>query len=161
MTKSLITLLTMMPFTAIASNNVNPAIVNGSVASSTNYPSIATLFIDTLEYDGRYSTGNYCGASIIDANHVLTAAHCVYNNTLASLLTTVVPQLDNEEDFPSKVQPFGAKQRVRVSAIYYPDNYSDSNQDLLPNDIALLKLETPHVFFKCFPIYTINNDGFY
>lgn len=143
-------LLTMALLTfsgsASANNAVNPAIVNGSVASSTNYPSITTLFIDTLEYDGRYSTGNYCGATILDANHVLTAAHCVYNNTLASLLTTVVPQLDNEEDFPSKVQPFGAKQRVRVSAIYYPDNYSNANLDLLPNDIAVLKLETPLTF---------------
>ncbi|WP_045965186.1 trypsin-like serine protease [Vibrio nigripulchritudo] len=129
-----------------SASTIKPLIVNGEVAKSADYPSITTLFVDSLEYDGRYSSGNFCGASILDANHVLTAAHCVYNSTVTSLFTTVVPQLDNEEDFPTQVQPFGSKQRVRVSEIYYPDDYSNANSDLLPNDIAVLKLETPLTF---------------
>ncbi|WP_167404878.1 hypothetical protein [Vibrio penaeicida] len=51
----------------MADNAVNPPIVNESVASIANYPSIATLFIDTLEYDGRYSSGDYCDAACSEA----------------------------------------------------------------------------------------------
>ncbi|CCN73362.1 trypsin-like serine protease [Vibrio nigripulchritudo] len=146
MRKKLVLTLPLLVGVAQASSSISPTIVNGNIAKSTDYPSIATLFVDTLEYDGRYSSGNFCGASILDANHVLTAAHCVYNSTVTSLFTTVVPQLDNEEDFPTQVQPFGSKQRVRVSEIYYPDDYSNANSDLLSNDIAVLKLETPLTF---------------
>ena len=74
---------------------VTPYIVNGSNASVSDFPSMASLFIDRIDYDGVYSTGAYCGATILDPTHILTAAHCIYGNEEGQLFTTVVPQLED------------------------------------------------------------------
>ncbi|MEZ8792667.1 trypsin-like serine protease [Vibrio splendidus] len=116
---------------------VTPYIVNGSNASVTEFPSMASLFIDRIDYDGVYSTGPYCGATILDNYHVLTAAHCIYDDENAQLFTVVVPQLQDTSLFPS-----GGVQKVRVSDVYYRSDYSDLEANLLPNDIAILKLES-------------------
>ncbi|MGF1839606.1 S1 family peptidase [Vibrio atlanticus] len=116
---------------------VSPYIVNGSNASVADFPSMASLFIDRTGYDGVYSTNPYCGATILDPSHILTAAHCIYGDENAQLFTTVVPQLENTTAFPN-----GNIQKVRVSEVYYPSNYSDELSDLLRNDVAILKLES-------------------
>lgn len=115
---------------------VTPYIVNGSNASVTEFPSMASLFIDRIEYDGVYSTGPYCGATILDNYHILTAAHCIYGDESAQLFTVVVPQLEDTSLFPN-----GSIQKVRVSEVYYRTDYSNSINQLLRNDIAILKLE--------------------
>lgn len=114
---------------------ITPYIVNGSNASVSDFPSIAALFIDSLEYDNFYSSNPYCGATILDQYHVLTAAHCIYGNGAAQLFTTVVPQLENVNDYP-----FGNIQRYRVTEIYYRNDYDNKLSQLLANDIAILKL---------------------
>ncbi|MBU2911145.1 S1 family peptidase [Vibrio splendidus] len=116
---------------------VTPYIVNGSNASVTEFPSMASLFIDRIDYDGVYSTGPYCGATILDPTHILTAAHCIYGNEEGQLFTTVVPQLEDTSQFPNNIV-----QKARVSEVFYPDNYSNSLNDLLRNDVAILKLES-------------------
>ncbi len=44
--------------------NVTPYIVNGSNASVTEFPSMASLFIDVMITMVFHSTGPYCGATI-------------------------------------------------------------------------------------------------
>ncbi|MCC4784073.1 trypsin-like serine protease [Vibrio lentus] len=116
---------------------VTPYIVNGSNASVSEFPSMASLFIDRIGYDGVYSTGAYCGATILDPTHILTAAHCIYGNEEGQLFTVVVPQIEDTSQFPN-----GNIQKSRVSEVFYPDNYSNSLNDLLRNDVAILKLES-------------------
>ncbi|WP_086773879.1 S1 family peptidase [Vibrio coralliirubri] len=116
---------------------VTPYIVNGSDATVAEFPSMASLFIDRIDYDGVYSTGPYCGATILDNYHVLTAAHCIYDDQDAQLFTVVVPQLEDTSLFPD-----GSIQKVRVSDVFYRSDYSDLESNLLPNDIAILKLES-------------------
>ncbi|MEG3695272.1 trypsin-like serine protease [Vibrio coralliirubri] len=117
--------------------NVTPYIVNGSDASVTEFPSMASLFIDRIDYDGVYSTGPYCGATILDPTHILTAAHCIYGNEEGQLFTTVVPQLEDSSQFPN-----GNIQKARVSEVYYRSDYSNALSNLLRNDVAILKLES-------------------
>lgn len=121
-----------------SATNVEPYIVNGSQADVVNFPATASLFFDSAEFDNKFYPDSYCGGTILDDNHILTAAHCVYDDEAARLFTVVVPQLQNESDFPSA----GYIQRHRVSQIFYPSNYIDSSVELYPNDIAILKLET-------------------
>ncbi|MFA0053288.1 S1 family peptidase [Vibrio echinoideorum] len=116
---------------------VTPYIVNGSNASVTEFPSMASLFIDRIDYDGTYSTGPYCGATILNPTHILTAAHCIYGDENAQLFTVVVPQLQDTSQFPDNIA-----QKARVSEVYYRSDYSNSLSDLLRNDIAILKLES-------------------
>ncbi|OMO33442.1 serine protease [Vibrio sp. 10N.222.47.A9] len=116
---------------------VKPYIVNGSDATVAEFPSMASLFIDRIDYDGTYSTGPYCGATILDPTHILTAAHCIYGDENAQLFTVVVSQLQDTSQFPS-----GSIEKIRVSEVFYPSNYSNSLNDLLRNDVAILKLES-------------------
>lgn len=109
---------------------VVPMIVNGNTASISSYPYMASLYYDRREDYGYY--GNYCGASILDSWHVMTAAHCVqdadYNDH-----TTVVLQLGNERDFWSA-------QKIPAESFYFRDDYRGGATYLWANDIAIIKL---------------------
>ena len=122
---------------SISDASVTPYIVNGSDASVTEFPSMASLFIDRIDYDGVYSTGPYCGATILNPTHILTAAPCICGNEVGQLFTTVVPQLEDTSQFPN-----GNIQKARVSEVYYRSDYSNTLSDLLRNDVAILKLES-------------------
>ncbi|WP_070964270.1 S1 family peptidase [Vibrio sonorensis] len=119
-------------------NDISAYIVNGSGADVNNFPSTATLFYDSHEIDSRYSTTSYCGATVIDAYHVLTAAHCVYDSEAARLFTIVSPKLQDTQTYNPNFSP-----RYRVSSVYIRSDYIDSEAEFLPNDIAILKLEAP------------------
>ncbi|WP_338123944.1 S1 family peptidase [Vibrio neptunius] len=112
--------------------DVSPYIVNGSNANIANYPSFASLF---YRNGNTYSTSSYCGATMINSQYALTAAHCIYGNESTMLYTVVVPQLEDESNFLST-------QQALASEFYYPDDYVDSGAELWPNDIAIIKLET-------------------
>lgn len=120
---------------SVANHEIESRIVNGTVIDVSRYSSFASLFFDSLEYDGYFSSA-ICGATILDPSHVLTAAHCVEDLDELALFLVVVPQLQDENDYP-----FGNIQRHRVASIFYPDNFSNSPYTLFPNDIAILKLE--------------------
>jgi len=117
------------------SAEVNPYIVNGTDISASTHPSFVSLFYDRIDYDGVYGKGPYCGGTLLSANYILTAAHCIYGDSNYQLFTSVVPQLQNESDFPNSVL-----QRVMVSEYYYPSTYNNST---LYDDIAILKLASP------------------
>ncbi|MGC9459872.1 trypsin-like serine protease [Vibrio genomosp. F10] len=107
-------------------------IVNGNNADISNYPSFASLF-----YDNGSSYGNYCGATIINSQYVLTAAHCFYEDMDGILNFYVAYGLQDESDYL-----LGSVEKARVEKYYFPDNYSNFESDLWANDIAVLKLET-------------------
>ncbi|WP_165313788.1 S1 family peptidase [Vibrio ziniensis] len=121
-----------------AAEDYQSYIVNGSYANITTFSSYAALFIDLIDYNGTYYEGSYCGGTILDSTHILTAAHCVYtsdpDNSLYSLFTTVVPNLQYESYFP-----YNIPEKTRVAKIYYRDDYDSSS---LNNDLAILELES-------------------
>lgn len=114
-------------------SDITPFIVNGSNANIANYPSFASLFYRT---DTVYSPTPFCGATMINSQYVLTAAHCVYDDDNLNLYTVVAPQLDDESNFLSS-------QQARALEFYFPDSYIDSSAELWPDDIAIIKLESP------------------
>ncbi|WP_159737852.1 S1 family peptidase [Vibrio atypicus] len=118
---------------AAHSFDIQPYIVNGSNANISKFPSFASLFYRS---NTLYSTNSFCGATMINSEYVLTAAHCIYGQDQTMLHTVVAPQLEDENQFLSSMQG-------RVSEFYYPDTYSDSSATLWRDDIAILKLESP------------------
>ncbi|NIY91964.1 S1 family peptidase [Vibrio diazotrophicus] len=123
---------------ASAAEDYTAYIVNGSYADITTFSSYVALFVDLIEYNNTYYEGSYCGGTILDSTHILTAAHCVYSadpdNNLYSLFTTVVPSLQYESYFP-----YNITEKKRVAKIYYRDDFNSST---LNNDLAILQLES-------------------
>nr|WP_158163491.1 trypsin-like serine protease [Vibrio mimicus] len=120
--------------TKVSAVEVTPYIVNGTVATVSNYPSFASLAIYISPY--QYSTRTYCGATVLNSRYILTAAHCIYGDSYAMLYTVAIPQLQDENDYPN-----GNIQFARGAEFYYPDNYVHSSSAYWPNDIAIIKLE--------------------
>ncbi|WP_165314010.1 S1 family peptidase [Vibrio ziniensis] len=134
----LLAILIGITFQSSADEDHQAFIVNGSYADTTAFPSYVALFVDLLAYNNTYYKGSYCGGTILNSTHILTAAHCVYStnpdSSLYTLFTTVVPNLQYESDFP-----YGITEKKRVAKIYYPDSF---NRSTLDNDLAILQLES-------------------
>ncbi|GIA27053.1 Secreted trypsin-like serine protease [Vibrio cholerae] len=127
--------LLLLLTTRVSAVEISPYIVNGTNANVANYPSFASLAIYISPY--QYSSGTYCGATVLNSRYILTAAHCIYGNSYTMLYTVVVPQLEDESQFPNVNVQF-----ARAAEFYYPDNYVDSSAVYWPNDIAIIKLES-------------------
>ncbi|WED27760.1 serine protease [Vibrio sp. DW001] len=125
-------------------SSISSFIYNGeetTTGTDGDWPSIASLYYDAIDYSGTY--GLYCGASILDNEHVLTAAHCLFDgngslNEEYLVYTSVVPQMENEQEFID-----ATVQIIRASEFYVHSDYDDTsyNDDTSwPNDIAVIKL---------------------
>ncbi|KAH9510084.1 Transmembrane protease serine 13 [Bulinus truncatus] len=110
------------------------AITDGTEAPDKAWPWEARVF----------SNSGTCGGVLIDANWILTAAHCVVDNTLYSIR------------LGSRFRWANADHTVRTSNIkIIHENYDPT---FLTNDIALIKMSSPVEFTDrvrpaCLPVY--------
>ncbi|RJX69687.1 serine protease [Vibrio sinensis] len=126
-------LLSVLITGSVSAQNISPYIINGNPASIVNFPSFASLYFD----DGK-KYGYTCGATMLNQQYVLTAAHCIVGDESLMLNSRVVVQLQNETDYVN-----GNNMASRGIEYYYPDNYVDDENVLWPNDIAIIKLQSP------------------
>merc|ERR1711892_120403 len=105
-------------------------IVGGEEAEDGEFP-----FQVSLRSIGALGSTHFCGGSIIDANWVVTAAHCCAGQNARSMhIVAGGIKLNNFED---------EEENRDVEAIIGHESYSDQN---LSNDICLLKLTEPFVW---------------
>lgn len=107
-------------------------IVNGTKASSGQFPHQVSL-------SRSWSKAHFCGGSIISANLVLTAAHCMFSNTAVIrpwtiLLIGGILKLDEKSE---------SRQERGVKNIRLHPNF---DLNTLHNDIAVLELLEPFKF---------------
>src|ERR1039458_4326678 len=114
-----------------------PYIVGGQEASISQFP----WQVYVVRYDKTEGTGAACGGSILDATHILTAAHCVdHEGNTTTYPAGDVAVLAGASDVSASTPPPGSQlmlvSRIRVDPYYSP----------LPNikdDVAVLELSSP------------------
>jgi hypothetical protein len=134
-----------------------PAIVGGGGISA----SLAPWEVEVEEVipaaGGGESTVFICGGSILSTTTVLTAAHCVFNESkqvpAADMVVTA-----GTSDF-MKAEP--EAQQVKVSEILAHPDYAPnpSATEDIPDDVAVLNLEQPLVFGPAISLIQIAPAG--
>ncbi|XP_058457220.1 brachyurin-like [Malaya genurostris] len=109
----------------------NHRIINGEEAAPGQFP-YQTL---TLSFFANGQSG-LCGGTLLSNNFVMTAAHCVVFENLATHGTSILGAINRLEEEATQ-------QRIAFGTITVHPNYIAS---LLRNDIAVIELATPAVF---------------
>ncbi|MHA2938691.1 S1 family peptidase [Vibrio sp. RC27] len=137
--RHLLTLVAALCFVnTTTANDLSTYIVNGESTSLTEHPDFASLFFDSIDYDGLYA-GPYCGATVLSQTFILTAAHCIFDGDEPneySMLFTTVGQTNDASNFPDSVTT------VRAKKFYYYSSFSGTDSDLWADDIAIIELES-------------------
>jgi elastase-2 len=117
------------------SNSFTPRVINGTDASISDFPFYSELIAtntDVKNSPENLSTfAHYCGSSILDQNHILTAAHCVEDLTSDTIKKQGV--MINTDDHASAL----ASNVYPMEDVYI---YGDYNAALVSHDIAVIKL---------------------
>nr|AID60343.1 trypsin-9 [Nilaparvata lugens] len=117
-----------------ASNEDQTNIVGGHIAKQGEIPYQVSL----RSYSSyTYSRGHFCGGTILDKRHVVTAAHCAIHITN---YTDYYVALGSNKLTNSK-----ALKKFAISKVTYHTGFSYST---LSNDIAIIKLKKPIRFNK-------------
>ncbi len=128
----------------VTSDRAHVAIVDGSQIAIGQAPWQVVVEAVTPEKKGLAAI--LCGGSIVDASHILTAAHCVFDATSGG----VTPAEDftvraGTADLASRA---GSEEQARAVTDVRPHPYyvydSDS-EGVAPDDVALLTLQEPLV----------------
>jgi secreted trypsin-like serine protease len=113
------------------------AIVGGETVSLTQHPYQVAL-IENLK--GSAANGQYCGGSIRDALHIITAAHCVFDTNFTAPGQPAAPGQIDVLAGTEKLSTEAAGQRPHVATISIDSAYDSASFE---HDAALLTLATP------------------
>ncbi len=114
-----------------------PYIINGQQASISQFP--WQVYLEGTFKEGGKTIAVSCGGSILDATHILTAAHCVdvEGTTVqrSAAAFTVVSGISNFNELASTTQVMGVSS-IRTHPYYEP-------APEIKDDVAVLTLEAP------------------
>ena len=136
-------LVLLIPCPAFA--NATPRIVGGKKVAIKDYPFQVALLSSNATPDDEWRY-QFCGGSILDATHVITAAHCVFDSLVAGQAAPpgtleVLARTDVLAD-PSGPSPASTEQHVPVIATSFDPQYDPNRTD---HDAAILTLAGPGI----------------
>lgn len=124
-----------------AIGSVSQHIYGGDDAQKGQHPWMAMLTYD-YDHDGVFVQD--CGGALVAPNWVLTAQHCVYENSEQDeadrLPWDIIRVTLGEHD---RATPEGSEQVRTVKRVVYREPYDDRFDGAEPNDIALIELSSP------------------
>ncbi|VDO23648.1 unnamed protein product [Heligmosomoides polygyrus] len=100
------------------------------------FETVAGAFPWTAAIRIKATGAHHCGASILDKNHLITAAHCFEDDKRPSSYVVIVGDYDNTIDE-------GHEQTFNVSHFHFYPLY----EDLFAHDLAILEIEPPGLRF--------------
>lgn len=122
--------------------NARPLIVNGMLANISDFPWHATLYKEEVAGGPKEFI---CGATIVKNNILLTAAHCVYNETTHRLNDPSSYHIvtgNVYRDYDSEHHDQRIVRKARVKSIHIPCEYSGYLGNFKA-DIAVIEIATP------------------
>lgn len=133
------------PAQAAGSGDYQPSIIGGTDVPNGKYPFVVAL-LDKRNGGSAYNQ-QFCGASLIDQDTVLTAAHCVKGNVATNLRVTVGRTvLDSTQGQIRNVS------RINIHPSYNPTTEA--------NDVAVLKLSSAVTGIKPIRLPATTNNSF-
>nr|XP_046488012.1 uncharacterized protein LOC124221770 [Neodiprion pinetum] len=132
-----------VPVCGILNAQSTRTVVNGNVVDLPHFPWHAMLY--KQQKTSQHLKEFVCGATIIQNNILLTAAHCVYNDISK---TVELPErfhviIGNKfRDYDSPLHDSRIVQKAAVKSIHIPCEYSGLNGNY-GSDIAIIELQKP------------------
>ena len=101
----------------------------------------------------------FCGGSILDATHVITAAHCVFDSLVPGQAAppTSLDVLASTDTLVESAPPPVGEQRIHVIATSFDPQYDPNATDY---DAAILTLAAPITFGIAEPIAILGDETF-
>ena len=115
------------------SDGINPRVIGGNVAAEGSWPSQAALLIASEPFA---PWAQFCGGTLIDPDWVLTAAHCVTDDSGAVAPASAVEVAIGIND----LRNIAASDRIDLVSIRVIPGWNPATYDW---DFALLELATP------------------
>ncbi|XP_043498472.1 clotting factor C-like [Polistes fuscatus] len=134
-----------------------PLIIGGDITDISQFPWHATLY---REKSQNGSKDFICGATLIKEKFLLTAAHCVYDETIQSINNPnkyYIAIGNVYRDYDSKQHEKRFVKKARVKGIYVPCNYLGFEGNYAW-DIAILEIDRPFVLSSSLLPACLNDD---
>src|SRR4051794_4613936 len=112
------------------------AIIGGTAATSANMPYQAAL----VQHGATAYSSQFCGATVRDPLHVITAAHCVFDNVFAGEGQTMAAGKVDVLVASATLSGEARGQRLGVAAVAIDPDYDSAETT---NDAAVLTLASP------------------
>lgn len=142
-------LLLLLSGPLFAQRTIAPMIFGGEWVSQSAAPWAAQLFSKISE-SSQLILGEFCGASLIDLNYVLTAAHCLHNSETGAPFSSEAIYI--EIDNVIFTHPY--KRKYKAAEIHIHPSYEGSSNNYL-HDIALIRLsKTAPSTTAILPVYS-------
>ena len=111
---------------------VTSTINNGYEVEPHRYPWQVWIFDD--------EAGEFCGGSVITENHVMTAAHCLYNKSVDENFIYVTVGTHDTDKVIEDFVDYNMEDIIEISDIKLYPAYNEANDFNKTSDVAILTL---------------------